>query len=318
MAKSGRIVLLILLIGVMIAALLLLREQLSSKPEAAKLEVGAIVLEDPTQCQVTVRIDRPENDVELSMTVSAPPGIHFAETGRSDVKKTVGGIQPAGVRIHTFDCSLDGTPLHSGGYVVKTVVNHLKANGTEGDEYASGTTRLFVELQQDNTNIFLQDQARFDALFTEPYVSGAYYSYRLDLQPEETRPSAGLLHIRIDSKEDGFSPALSVGVKGGVRFLSPTYAGFIRRVDDTNVRIQAQGINSSGSRIVTIPISMLPDANPGSYGIKVLQVGRGEDPGEMAPLYIVVRTSPDAPGQKWLVPDKRDDAPLLTPAPAPK
>jgi hypothetical protein len=226
------------------------------------------------------------------------------------------------VRIHAFDCSLDETTLLSGGYVVKTVVNHLKANGTEGDEYANGTTRLFVELlQKDNTNTFLQNQDKFDALFAEPYVSGAYYSYRLDLQPEATKPITGFLHIKIDSEEDGFSPTLNVGVKGGVRFLSPAYdpyEQFILPIDGAKVQIRAHGIDSGGSRIVTIPISMLPDATPGSYGIKVLQEGRGKHPGEMAPLYIGVRTSPDERGQKWLAPDKRDDAPILTPAPVPK
>jgi hypothetical protein len=91
-AKSGRVVLLIVLTGVLIAALLLMRERLVGEPEEAKLEVSATVLdlENPTQCRVTVTVDRPADDVNLSITVSAPPGIRFAESGRSDVKKNEG------------------------------------------------------------------------------------------------------------------------------------------------------------------------------------------------------------------------------------
>ncbi|UCG24828.1 MAG: hypothetical protein JSW55_02175 [Chloroflexota bacterium] len=314
MLKFRRPILLIILIGVLIAVLLIYRERSSGTPDQPKLSVSATVPGDQRLCQVRVKINRPENDVDLSVRVESKPGIIFTETGQNSASREVGRIFPHEERIITFDCQLDGTTLHSGAYVVKAVANHQSPQDLKGKRYATGRTRLYVGLQPDTSNIFLPTKADFDTLFTQPYVSGEYYQYKLDLQPAETKPTAGLLHVRINSSKDRFAPALDVVVSGGVRFLTPAFTGIIWELDDALVRMQAYGIDASGSRIVTVPFSMVSTADPGSYGIKVLQADRAQNPGEMAPLYIGVRSEPCSPDQKWLTPDQREDAPVLTPA----
>lgn len=315
MRRSGRLILLIIVIGAIIALLFFLRQRTPSTSSQPQLSVIATVPGDPQQCQVTVTINRPENDVDLSVRVEAKPGIIFTETGQNSASREIGRIFPHEVRVITFDCKLDGkTPLHSGSYVVKAIANYRNPQDLRGKPYARGRTRLYVGLQPDTSNIFLPTKTEFDALFSEPYVSGEYYQYKLDLQPPDTKPSAGVLHVRINSNQDGFAPALDVVVSGGVKFLTPPFAGIMWQIDDALVRMQAHGIDSSGSRIVTVPFSMISTADPGSYGIKVLQADRAQNPGEMAPLYIAIRSEPDSTGQKWLTADQREDAPVLTPA----
>lgn len=314
MAKFGRLILLVVLIGVLIAVFLFSRGRTVDAPDHPRLNVSSTVPGNPRLCKVEVTIDRPENDVDLLVQVNAKPGIIFTESGQNSASRDVGRIFPHEVRTITFDCQLDGTTLHSGAYVLKVIASHQSPQSLKGKPYATGRTRLYVGLQPDTSNVFLPTQAEFDALFTEPYVSGEYYQYKLDLQPADTKPTAGLLHVRINSNRDGFAPALDVVVSGGVRFLAPAFSGIIWELDDALVRMQAHGIDSNGSRIVTIPFSMIPTAVPGSYGVKVLQADRAQTPGEMAPLYIGVRTEPGSPDLKWLTPDQREDAPVLTPA----
>lgn len=318
--KFSRVALLIVLTGVLIAVILVARQRIFGKVEKAQLDVSTTALSDPRQCQISVTIDRPPSDVDLAVTVTARPGIRIVDpstnTGLITVTRDVGIVFPQEERILNFTCFLDeDRKLHSGAYVVKAVAKHRAPKVVEGDEYVTGTGLLYVELKSDLTNAFLPGKDEFDALFSKPYEQGAYYQYKLDMAPEDSKPTSGLLHVRINSNKDNFSPTLYVVVSGGVAFGQPAFSDFIWDLENALVSIQASDIDAGGSRIVTIPFSVIPDAIPGSYGIKVLQAGQGETPGEMAPLYIGVMTSAESPGQLWLTPDKRDDAPLLTPAP---
>jgi hypothetical protein len=307
----------------MIAGLFFLRQRIFGNVESAQLKVSTSEMSNSEQCQINVTIDRPQSDVDLSVTVTAQPGIRFMDTGLNTVTREIGTVFPREERILDFNCYLDGTTLHSGAYVVKAVAKYLSPPAREGQNYASGSTPLYVELRPDEenaslVNAFLPGQPEFDALFTEPYEEGAYYQYRLDLADAESKPTSGSLDVRISSSQENFSPALYVVVSGGVGFYEPEFPGFVWYVDVSQARIQAYDIDSGGSRIVTIPFAMIQSAIPGSYGIKVLQAGEGQAPGEMAPLYVGVTFSPESPDQLWLTPDKRDDAPLLTPAPTPR
>ncbi|MGD8586863.1 MAG: hypothetical protein PVJ75_16050 [Chloroflexota bacterium] len=319
--KYGKFLLLIVLIGVLIGTAFFARQRISGNTETAQLKLMATAQANARQCQVTVTIDRPPNDVDLGVTITAKPGIRIVDpatnTGLNSVTREVGIVFPREERILTFNCFLeDGKTLHSGAYVVKAVANYRTPKAREGEKYATGKTLLYVELKPDTgTNVFLPGKDEFDALFSKPYEQGAYYQYKLDLAAEESKPAFGLLHIRINSKRDDFSPTLYVVVSGGVAFGRPNFSKFIESLEASLVNIRAYGIDSGGSRIITIPFSVIADAIPGSYGIKVLQAGQGETPGEMAPLYIRVTTSAESPGQLWLTPEKRTDAPLLTPAP---
>jgi len=317
-AKYGRVVLLIVLLGVLVGMFFFMRKRISGNSAKAELRVDATALADPRQCQVTVTIVRPPGDVDLTVSVTAKPGIFFidGDRGVSTVTREVGTVFPQEERILTFTCFLDERKtLHSGAYMVKAVAKHRAPKSDQGKVYATGKTPLYVELRPDITNIFLPGKTEFDALFSKPYEQGAYYQYKLDLAAAESKPASGLLHIRINSSKDDFSLTLYVVVSGGVAFGQPAFSEFIENLEPALVNIQASGIDAGGSRIVSIPFSVVAGAIPGSYGIKVLQAGQGEAPGEMAPLYIRVTTSADTPGQLWLTPDKRTDAPLLTPAP---
>ncbi len=315
MEKYGRIALLIVLIAVLIGMIFVLRQRIFGSAEKAELKLSATALSDPRQCQIKVTVDRPPSDVDLAVTVTVKPGIYFIENGQGSVTRDIGTLFPREERILTFNCFLkEDTALYSGAYVVKAVAKHRAPRAVEGEDYATGTTLLYVELRPDVTNIFLPDKEAFDALFSEPYEQGAYYQYKLDLESID-KPRSGLLHVRINSKKDDFSSNLYVVVSGGVAFGQPDLKTFVQPVEDALVSIRASGIDSGGSRIISIPFSVVADAIPGSYGIKVLQAGQGEAPGEMAPLYIGVTNSPESPDQLWLTPDLREDAPLLTPAP---
>ncbi len=297
------------------------RKGIFGKTEKVELKVEATALADPRQCQVTVTIDRPPSDVDLSVSVTAKPGIYFRDgnEGVSTIKRDVGTVFPREVRILTFNCFFGPTTtLHSGAYMVKAVAKHRSPKADEGKDYATGKTPLFVELKPDLTNVFLPGKAEFDALFSQPYEQGVYYQYKLDLAPdEESKPKSGMLHVRINSQADNFSLTLYVVVSGGVAFGQQASfdSDFIENLEAALVNIRASGIDAGGSRIVSIPFSVIPQAIPGSYGVKVLQAGQGERPGEMAPLYIGVTNSAESPGELWLTLDKRTDAPLLTPAP---
>jgi hypothetical protein len=318
--KYGKFLLLIVSIGVLIGMIFFARQRLSGNTEKVELKLDATAQADPRQCQISVTIDRPPNDVDLAITVTAKTGIRIVDpktrAGLRSVTRDVGTIFPREERILTFDCFFDNDrTLHSGAYVVKAVAKHRAPKAVKDKQYATGKTLLYVELRPDYTNAFLPGEDEFDELFDKPYETGAYYQYKLDLADEASKPNKGLLHVRINSEKDDFSPTLYVVVSGGVAFQRPVFSEFIKIPEESLVNIEASGIDSGGSRIVTIPFSVIPDAIPGSYGIKVLQAGQGETPGEMAPLYIGVKSSAESPGQLWLVPEKRDDAPLLTPAP---
>jgi hypothetical protein len=101
----------------------------------------------------------------------------------------------------------------------------------------------------------------------------------------------------------------------GVAFTETIFSDFVQDSTRAKVPTHARAKDSGGSRIVSIPFTVIEDAIPGTYGIKVLQAGQGKAPGEMAPLNSRVINSPESPGDLWLLAGKHDDPPLLTPAP---
>ena len=124
MPKKGRVVLLIVSLLVLAAMIFFVRKGIFGKTEKVELKVEATALADQRQCQVTVTIDRPPSDVDLTVSVTTKPGIYFRDgnEGVSTITRDVGTVFPREVRILTFSCFFGpNTTLHSGAYMVKAI-----------------------------------------------------------------------------------------------------------------------------------------------------------------------------------------------------